>query len=90
MIMDIADFGDGKKTSTELQSLIMLLLDEGLDPRAIALATCSIGTAMLMHHYGKENGQEVCAGLMREAVAGNLPLYPALNRANRNNADQST
>jgi len=88
--MSYANFGDGITASTKFQILIMSMLDEGLDPGTIGLATCSIGTAMLIGHYGEEKGRELCVGLVREAVAGKLPLYSALKTANRNQSKDST
>ena len=88
--MSNANFDDGKTASTKMQVFIMSLLDEGLDPGTIGLVTCSIGTAMMIQHYGEKKSQELCAGLMREAVAGNLPVYSALNTANRNRSGDST
>ncbi len=88
--MGTENFDDGKTAAIELQTLIIRLLDEGLDPRSVGLAACSVGVAMMIRHYGQQSGQELCIGLLREAAEGKMPLYPALNTSNRNRPKRLT
>lgn len=82
-----ANFEDGKRASTELQTLILDLMAKGLDPKSIALMACGIGSMMLIKHYGKEEGIKMCQGMMEAAVDGNFQLYPGLNVTNQNSPE---
>lgn len=75
---------DGTQASVELQTLIMKMLEKGLDPASTGLAACSIGTTMLVEHFGEEIGKDVVERLLNEAIQGNLKLYPGLKSANSN------
>ncbi|NQU62289.1 MAG: hypothetical protein HQ512_14250 [Rhodospirillales bacterium] len=75
---------DGTKASTEIQLAILRMLEEGLDPKAIAIATCGIGAAMLNKHYSKLDAGQIGIGLVESASRGELPLIPALTAANAN------
>lgn len=79
-----ANTEDGTKASTEIQLLILRMLEQGLDPKAIAIATCGIGAAMLTKQYGKEDANQIGHGLVESADRGELPLIPALTAANAN------
>jgi len=82
--MEKANFEDGQKASVALQTAIMGLLNDGLDPRSVGLMASSIGIAMLMDHFGKEAGHEICQGLVQKSMNGELATYPALRAANQN------
>lgn len=75
---------DGIKTSTEIQIQVIRLLEQGLDAKAIAVAICGVGTALVIHRYGSVDGDEICRGLIDDAVRGKLKLTPALIAANTN------
>jgi len=82
--MGKANFEDGQRASVALQTAIMDLLEDGIDPRSASLMASSIGIAMLMDHFGKEAGLEICQGLVQKAVNGELATYPGLRVANQN------
>lgn len=84
---DDANFEDGHQASVEIQSLIISLLEQGMDPRSIALMSYSIGASMIIEHYGKTDGGDICAQLTRRAIEGDLPTFPALKAANQNIKD---
>jgi len=79
-----ASIEDGQRASVAIQTLIMKLLEQGLDPRSIALMSCSIGSAMLIDHYGPVDGAEICTELTEKAKEGQLPTFPALKATNEN------
>ena len=81
---DAASFEDGHNASVAIQTLIVKLIGDGLDARSIALMTTSIGASMLMDHYGKNDGLEICNELMLKASNGELPTFPALKAVNQN------
>lgn len=81
---ETANFEDGKKASAEFQMLIMRLLKEGLDPKSIGLMACGIGSAMLIKHYGKPVGLEICKGMVESAADGNLDVVQNLKVINEN------
>ncbi len=78
-----ADVEAGTQASTEIQTLIVRLLEQGIDAKAIAIATCGIGAAMVVHHFG-EGGEEIGHGLIDSAKRGDLDVYSALTVANTN------
>ena len=82
--MEKANFEDGQRASVALQTVIIELLNDGLDPRSAGLMASSIGIAMLMDHFGKEAGLEICQGLVQKGINGELATYPALRAANQN------
>ena len=77
-------FDDGIKTSTEIQIHVMDLLEQGLEAKAIAVAICGVGTALVIHKYGSADGDDICRGLINDAIRGKLKLTPALIVANTN------
>lgn len=85
--MSNANFEDGKRASIALQTSIIDLLENGADPRSIALVTTSIGVAMLKDHYGADDSYEITLGLLGRAKDGELATYPALKAANQNIED---
>lgn len=84
-MVNSANFSDGQKASVKLQETIIELLKSGMDPKSIGLMSCSIGSAMLVDHYGKADGKFICDELANKAVSGELATYPALKAANQNN-----
>ncbi|MBT3358098.1 MAG: hypothetical protein HN403_00550 [Rhodospirillales bacterium] len=81
---DSTNTQDGTKASTEIQLLIVKMLEEGLDAKAIAIATCGIGAAMLTKQFGNDDAAQIGFGLVESAGRGELPLIPALTAANAN------
>lgn len=76
------NFEDGKKASTEIQKLILELMARGMDPKSIGLMACGIGSMMLIKHYGKQDGIQMCHGMVNAALDGDFQLYPGLNATN--------
>jgi len=79
-----ASFEDGQNASIAIQTLIIKLIEGGMDARSIALMATSIGSSMLMDHYGKNDGLEIGNELMLKASKGELPTFPALKAINQN------
>ncbi|MBC8157951.1 MAG: hypothetical protein ISR44_08060 [Rhodospirillales bacterium] len=81
---DQASTKDGTRASTEIQLLIVKLLAEGIDPKAIAIATCGVGSAMLTKQFSQPDATQIGYGLVESAARGDLPLIPALTATNAN------